>query len=262
MPSPTPYPDVNAVLLELGAGAREVLGNHFVAMYLSGSLATGDFDIDSDIDFIVVTDEVFSALQGMHSRIAAMDSRWARELEGAYIPQHSLRRYDPAHSRRPHIERDPDKRVLVMEHLDQAWLVQRHIVREQGVALAGPSPQTLIDPISPADLWQATLTVLHAWGAPMHVTKTPFNNRGHQSFTVLSLCRMLYTLEFGDVVSKRVTAKWAQEALDEQWIPMIARAWIGRHNPTLPPEADDVKETLEFVRYALARAEERRKAKS
>jgi hypothetical protein len=44
MSSPTPYPDVNAILNVLLAAVRAILGNQFVGFYLYGSLASGDFD--------------------------------------------------------------------------------------------------------------------------------------------------------------------------------------------------------------------------
>lgn len=52
----TPHREVNAALQELLSGARAILGSHFVGMYLDGSLALGDFDLEtSDLDFVVVT---------------------------------------------------------------------------------------------------------------------------------------------------------------------------------------------------------------
>ena len=44
MPSPTPYPEVNAILNVLLADVRAILGDQFVGFYLYGSLASGDFD--------------------------------------------------------------------------------------------------------------------------------------------------------------------------------------------------------------------------
>jgi len=58
MNNPTPYTDINALLRELLAGIRTILGNHLVGIYLEGSLANGDFDESSDIDFVVVSDIV------------------------------------------------------------------------------------------------------------------------------------------------------------------------------------------------------------
>ncbi len=107
---PTPYPDVNALLHELLSSVQTILGNHFVGMYLYGSLAIGDFaPHKSDIDFVVVTanelpDEMLPALEAMHARTAASGSMWATELEGSYIPQHALRRCDPTHALHPHID--------------------------------------------------------------------------------------------------------------------------------------------------------------
>jgi predicted nucleotidyltransferase len=78
------------LLRELLKSVQAVLGDQFIGMYLEGSLASGDFDRESDIDFVVVTDQeisddLFSALKTMHERIAALDSPWADELEGFYL---------------------------------------------------------------------------------------------------------------------------------------------------------------------------------
>ncbi len=113
---PTPYPEVNALLQEVLVGAQQILGSHFIGMYLEGSLVSDDFDQDSDIDFVVVTDEdvssdCFAALQVMHERIATLDSWYAIQLEGSYISQQALRRHDPTHARHPNIERGPGERL-------------------------------------------------------------------------------------------------------------------------------------------------------
>ena len=109
MDNPTPHPKVNDLLHELLKNVRAILGGQFVGMYLFGSLISGDFDQDSDIDVVVVTgdeisDDLFSALQAMHARIYAGDSPWTIQLEVSYIPQHALRRYDPANALHPHID--------------------------------------------------------------------------------------------------------------------------------------------------------------
>jgi len=72
---PKSYPDVNTVLYVLLKNVQTVLGNHFIGMYVYGSLASGDFDPQrSDIDFLVVTadrlpDEMIAELKAMHARI-------------------------------------------------------------------------------------------------------------------------------------------------------------------------------------------------
>ena len=256
--NPTPYPDVNRMLKELLESVQAILGDHFIGMYLDGSLASGDFDQDSDIDFIVVTnvevtDGLFLALQAMHDRIATTDSCWAIQLEGSYISQQALRCYDPANAMHPNIERGSGERLKMIHH-DAAWVIHRYVLRERGIPLTGPAPRTLIDPVSPTHLRQAMLSILSGWAAQILDEPAQMKYRGYQSYSVLSLCRILYTLHFGTVVSKHVAARWAQETLDERWLPLIERAWEGRHNPGLEASADDVKGTLEFIHYALERS--------
>ncbi|SRR6266511_1342319 len=258
--NPTPYPEVNTILLELLDSVQGILGDHFIGMYLEGSLASGDFDQDSDIDFVVVTDEeisgsLFSTLQAMHERIATIDSWCAIQLEGSYISQPALRRYDPDHALHPNIERGSSEH-LKMDYHDEAWIIHRYILRERGITVSGPSLQTLIDPIWPNDLRQAMLSLLHGWAT--HILNNPnkINSRGYQSYTVLSLCRTLYTLQCGEVISKPVAARWAKETVGEKWVSLIDRAWVGRQNPQLKAESDDRNGTLDFIRYSLERSQQ------
>jgi len=134
------------------------------------------------------------------------------------------------------------------------WVMLRYVLRERGVTLAGPAPRTLIDPVSPDELRQAALAELTNWEAPLLDNPAQMENRGYQSYFVLTLCRILYTLQFGDIISKQVAARWAQETLDRRWSPLIDRAWVGRQNPDLKAESEDLDGTLEFIRYALERS--------
>jgi hypothetical protein len=254
---PTPYPEVNALVQELMTSVQTVLGNHFVGMYLEGSLASGDFDQESDVDFVVVTDleitgDLFSALKAMHESIAAIDSSWAIQLEGSYLSQQALRRYDPTHALHPNIVRGRGE-CLKMIHHDEGWVIHRHVLRERGITLAGPDPETLVDPVSPTQLRQAMLSLLPGWAAQILHEPAQLRDRGYQIYIVLSLCRILYTLQHGTVVSKRVAAGWAPETPDARWVPLIERARAGRYNPGFEPSSDDVNETLAFIRYALER---------
>lgn len=255
MTQPTPHAEVNDLLRELLESIRAILGSHFIGLYLDGSLAAGDFDEDSDVDFVVVTDraisgDLFLVLQTMHDRLAASASPYATQLEGSYISRSAIRRHDPAQTWHPNIERGQGERLKMTEH-DAAWVTHRFILREHGVTLAGPDPKTLIDPISPNDLRQAMLAVLQGWATLILNDPTLISNRGYQSYTVLSLCRIRYTLQQGTVVSKRVTTQWAQEMWGERWAALIERAWVRRHHPGGNAEPSDVNGTLALIRETL-----------
>ena len=172
-----PYPAVNAVLPALLAGVRAILrstlqgvGDQFAGLYLYGSLATGDFDpsAGSDIDFVVAThgaldDATIAALAAMHADLAASGLEWAAKLEGAYVPLTPLRRHDPAAPAVPIC----NEGHFYLSELGSDWIIQRHILREQCVALAGPDLRAHIDPVTPADLRAAVGETLRDWWAPM-----------------------------------------------------------------------------------------------
>lgn len=255
---PTPYPDVNALLMALLHEVRSILGEHLVGMYVEGSLAAGDFDRDSDVDFVVVTDQevtgdLFVALRAMHERIAEGESPWAIQLEGSYISLPALRRHGSVPLTHPNIERGRGERLKMARH-DQDWIIHRHILRERGIVLAGPPPDTLVDAISPDDLRRAARAVLQDWWALMLDDPAPLQRRGYASYAVLSLCRILYTLERGTVASKREAARWAQAALAPRWRRLIDRAWEWRSAPDADTPPEDVRETQAFIRYALDRS--------
>ena len=46
-----PYPELRSALERFVEGVQSSIKYNFVGAYLVGSLATGDFDLDSDVDF-------------------------------------------------------------------------------------------------------------------------------------------------------------------------------------------------------------------
>ncbi|MEP7136985.1 MAG: aminoglycoside adenylyltransferase domain-containing protein [Chloroflexota bacterium] len=253
--SPTSYPAVNEILKRLFNDEKGILQAQFIGMYLFGSLANGDFDEHSDIDVLVVTnaeisDATFSALKAMHERISKLDSPWAIQLEVSYIPQNALRRFDPTDNLHPHMDRGYGETLHMMIHASD-WIIQRHLLLERGIVITGPELKTLIDPVSPDEMRQAIVEVLPLWVDPILEDQAQIKSRGYQSFIVLSLCRMLYTLQYGTIVSKRVAVQWGQDTLNNKWTALIQRAWLGRQNPGLEAQLDDINGTLDLIRYTL-----------
>ena len=243
------HPEVETILLRLLKEVRAILGDRFLGLYLHGSLALGDFDHNrSDIDFVVATTgelspETISELAAMHRRLAAGASKWGSELEGTYIPRQALRRYDPANAVFPHIERGGRLRVE-QHHSD--WLIQCYTLRRCGVTLAGPPPHTLLDPILPSVLRQAVLDLLWWWELQLEDTSR-VEQSGYQAYAILTMCRILYTMQHESIVSKPVAARWAQDYLEPHWGRLIGRALTWQ--PGEPLGA--LPETLAFIRHTL-----------
>ena len=253
--SPTPHPDVNEILDLLLTNIQPILQEQFVGMYLFGSLANGDFDQYSDIDVLFVTDgkissEVFEKLKTKHMELGKIESFWDNQQEVSYIPKDALRRFDPANNLHPHLDRGNDEVLHWMAH-ESDWITQRHILRERGIVITGPDLKSLIDPVSRDELRQAVIGVLPLWADPILKDPSQISARGYQSYCVLSLCRMLYTLQEKDILSKRAAAKWALRFLDARWKPLIERAIVGRQTSWLQADEEDINETLEMMRFVL-----------
>jgi hypothetical protein len=255
---------LDAVLRELVESVRAILGDSFCGAYLQGSFALGDFDEDSDVDFIVVThdevaDEQVDPLQAMHRRIYALESPWAQHLEGSYISKARLRRVETPPT--PLLYLDNGATELVRDaHCNTA--VVRWTLREHGVVLAGPDPKSLVDPVSPNELRVEARAALRDWVAWAREPHPRFGpgamSRRQQGLLVLSFCRILHTLECGRVTSKPEAGRWALTALDPEWSPLIRRALDDRPGQwrqvreQADPEA--VARTLAFADYAITEA--------
>lgn len=255
----TPFPEVNQLVELLAERIAGVLGDQRVGLYLDGSLARGGFDAASDIDFVAVTkagvsEALFAALQAMHAEIGQLNLRLAQEIEGFYVAQEALRRYDPRHERFANIERGRGERLKWVEQ-GHSWIIHRYILREYGVVLSGPSPAELIDPISPDDLRRAMGAALTEWGG--HIRRDPDTvaQAGYQPYAVLTLCRMLYTLETGDIVAKSAAAEWGRQTLERRWKPLIEAALADRLAGGRTPTRRAAEETLAFLEYAAAQLE-------
>ena len=259
---PTPYRELNTVLHDLVTCVQAILGDGFTGAYLHGSFAIGDFDIHSDVDFLVaieheVSETQFSALQTMHAKIYDLESNWAKHLEGSYFPLATLRRYDPTSE--PLLYLDNGSRDLVRSNHDNE-LVVRWVVRECGIILAGPAPDELIDAVSVDELRTEVLSTMHDWAQQIFADPEKMNNRWYQPFAVLTYCRMLQTLQTGRVESKPAAVRWAKASLESRWIGLIQRAWEERPDPSLKVKQkaspDDFNSTLEFIRYALTESKQ------
>jgi len=254
---PTSYPELNGILDELVSSVQTALADNLCGVYLSGSFAVGDSDIDSDVDFLIAVNREISetellALQTMHGRIYDLKSDWAKHLEGAYFPKDILRRANDTRVELWYLNNT--SRELVWSNHDDTQIV-RWVVREYGLALYGPMPNTLIDPVSADDLRQEILKKMQAWTQQIFADPEEMNNRWYQPYVVLSYCRMLHTLQTGRIWSKIAGANWAKETLDHNWEGLIQRAWDERPNPSLKSQQKgdpaDVKSTFDFVKYAL-----------
>ena len=245
--------DVAALLAAIQTGLRATLGNNLVGLYVFGSLTTGWFDEHvSDVDLIaaLATDpnpDEFARLDRLHAEIVHDHPQWDNRIEIAYIPVASLRRIRAA---------DPIAIISPGEpfHVREAggnWLFNLANVRENGITLFGPPPQTLIDPISRADLLAHLPLFMREWREWIAETDL-IHHRSYQGYTIITMCRCLYLHHHGKIAAKKQATTWAGQAFPD-WSPLIRSALRWRESsddPTIDHDAT-LPETLRFVAFVI-----------
>ena len=259
-----PYPELRQVLELFVDGIAAELRENLVGVYLVGSIASGDFDLDSDVDFLVVTRaELTSAnmrsLQDLQIRIHAMDCYPAKHLEGSYISLRDLQDWSTVGQKKLYYFDNGSTTAEQSTH-DNQWHV-RWVLRERGITLVGPKPGRILEPIPPKllinEMKTVMLTAMQIFQEEMDRPLGFCNSRFGQSFFVLTYCRMLHTLYTGTVESKKAASAWARRLVDPAWVKLIEQAWDERQGVRfgvkIGQRADSalLQETLEFIKYTV-----------
>lgn len=248
----TQFPELDALLDDLVARGRSILGENFVGAYLTGSFALGAGDLHSDCDFQIVTAEPLTsdqerALRALHDEIPTRPGYWPRNLEGSYALRSDLTSLAGLHREWLYIDRG-QRETGWSDHCNREE--HRWTLRERGLTLAGPEPRTFVSEV-PADLLRARMVEYIEPFIPELLEWATFDIVWSQCYAVSSLCRMLYTLRAGEVASKPAALAWAKEALDPEWRALIEQVIEDRPLPwNDPPRPGSVERTLAFAEYA------------
>ena len=231
---------------------RQALPDNLVGLYLRGSLATGGFVPEtSDVDLFAVTERPmtgaeYEALQRVHGEVESWPNPHARRLEIAYVDRQALRHFLPG---RRHPTLGQGEKLAWTEHRSN-WILERWTLREHGVAIYGPEPRTLIDPISAAAVREAVHARLPDWAVWANAQDETelAAPRASSAYWVETMCRALYTLDCGALCPKATAVQWARVWLPEPWRSTVARSQQWRTDRT--PDAAVVQEALRFVKWA------------
>jgi predicted nucleotidyltransferase len=258
-----PYPELHLVLERFVAGVKNAVREKFVGAYLVGSLAIGDFDLDSDIDFLIVTnselnDAEVQSLQALHVELQDLGCYPARHLEGSYVSRELLNRTDLIGAEPLWYVDNGSTRLKRSVH-DNTWHV-RWVLRECAITIAGPDPETLVPPVAIPELQTEMLDSIEKlrtyFVSEIDKPVVYFNTRFGQSFAVLTCCRILHTFVSGAVKSKLAAVQWAEQALPSEWLDLICQAWTEREGVRFgvkirqPADARLLEETARFLGYA------------
>jgi aminoglycoside adenylyltransferase-like protein/nucleotidyltransferase-like protein len=250
----TPHTAINAVLTEWAEGLKRLLGKKIVGLYLSGSLAYGDFVPDrSDIDLQAVvrsplTEDELRSVEQLHKEIESRRPEWAGRIECSYVPLELMRELMPPATPRPWWGFGT---LYAAAPAGNEWIINHYLLSKHGIALEGPEFNELIPPIDIRSVRQASARDLFQEWMPKIDDTAWLSNSHYQSYLVLNLCRILHTVIHGQPGSKKVAGQWAKATYPE-WRNLIEEAERWAYGDEMKRQADAVA----FLRFAVDRVNE------
>lgn len=223
-------PAALAQATEVSRRVRAILGPDALGIYLYGSAMAGGLRPDSDLDVFVVTARATTLDEKVRLVEALTPISWRRQRPSAWRPVEltivvaaDLRpwRYPPrmdfqfgewlgedfaAGRVEPAEPANPDLAILVS------------MVLAGGEPLHGPPASDLLDPVPESDLARASIA-----GVDGLMTDLDADTRN----VLLTLARILTTVETGEIVSKDAAADFVLGRLPDQHRAVLARARAG-----------------------------------
>jgi len=254
MKDPTPYPAINTVLCEWVVGVKHLIGRKVVGLYLSGSLAYGDFVPErSDIDLQAVvqsplTQDELGKVEQLHRLIEERCPEWADRIECSYVPLELMRELTPPAKPRPWWGFGT---FYAEAPAGNEWIINHYLLSKHGIALEGPDFSELIPAIDIDKVRRASASDLFQEWVPKIDDTNWLSNSHYQSYLVLNLCRILHTVIRGEPGSKKVAGEWAK-ATYPHWKGLIEEAERWTYGDEMRRQADAVA----FLRFSVERVDE------
>ncbi len=252
---PTPHSDINDLLSFWLEGVKTALGDKVIGAYLTGSLTYGDFvRRRSDIDLCVVVKQALSvteleSIKQLHVDTEQRFPFWAKRVECSYLPVSLIHEVLPPKTPRPWWGHG----VFYAEApYGNEWLINQYFLFTTGVALAGPAFRTLVGGVDLQEVQKASARDLFQEWEPKIAYPPEYLSDPHiQSYVVLNLCRILYTVLKGVAGSKKVATKWVKAAYP-QWSDLIEEADNWGHGKSM----DRKHEVVDFIKFTIERVNE------
>jgi len=223
-------------------------------LYLVGSIALGNWQPNSDIDFIAVsstpaTGDTVNALRTAHN--AAKADAGGADIDGPYVTWADLQK-PPAPLVRPwtlHGEFHHDDGCFEMNPV--IWLT----LDRYGVAVRGPEPDDVDIAVDPdrvrsfiADntnaYWRSVSPSIR--GALKDPDRTEFDS-ALTSWCVLGVARMLYTARTGDISSKSGAGRWICDEFPQHRELVEHALAVRERNDSRPDGRDTAQATADYL---------------
>lgn len=249
MKAPTIYPNINYLLSTITNRVHKFLGDKLLGFYLTGSLTYNDFNPGrSDIDlFAVLTGPTAlkenTSLEHMHTRIEVEFPELHQRIESQYVPVGFFKHTLPPKTQRPYYG---EGRFYPEALYGNEWLINNYLLYEYGVTLYGKDFNEFLNPIDIQEVINACIRDLREEWRPKIEDPGYLKNPHYQSYVVLNICRILYTVNNIELASKTRSAEWVSSKFD-RWQKLIDAAQSWEYGW----EMNYVQETREFIQFAV-----------
>ena len=180
----------------------------------------------------------------MHQEVGESNEKWTRRIECSYIPVDMLQNILPPKTPRPYIG---EGIFYAVAPYGNEWLINNYLLYKNGIALLGPDFKTIVKPIDIVDVQKACIRDLFKEWEPKINDSAWLKNSHYQSYVVVNLCRILYTVLQKEVTSKRVAAVWVKNELSPEWKELIQTAESWEYGKDMHMQ----EETKRFIKFVI-----------
>ncbi|NIK75167.1 putative nucleotidyltransferase [Paenibacillus castaneae] len=218
--------EIQPLISDFSRLLRSKLPNAAIGLYLQGSVVLQGFNKDkSDIDFVVVfnhecTEDELLIIQAIHEELKG-NHRSYMVAEGQYTTLAHLNKTIHAAN-----DRYPKFYYGQYEGLRNGWLdpTALWIVKYEGIAVFGPEVNELDIVVDWNDLLYAMKYNLHHYWTNKAQNVEIFMHDDWIDFTVLTLGRIMFTLQNKSIITKEQGGYYLLKELLPQWHPLIHEA--------------------------------------
>jgi predicted nucleotidyltransferase len=245
------HPDVDAVLLQLTQDIQQALQNNLLGLYLFGSLSYGDFKPESsDIDLVAIVKEPLTSdelqlVQALHKQIAAQYPRWEERVECSYTPIGLFENIIPPKEPRPYYGGGI---FYAQAPYGNEWIINNYLLYKHSIPLIGADFKTLIKPVAILEVQKASVRDLFQEWEPKIADRQWLANSHYQSYLVLNLCRILYTVLTGVAGTKKVSAEWVKTNFP-QWRDLITQAQVWQYDKEMQLQ----DQAIDFIKFTITK---------
>jgi hypothetical protein len=241
--------EVTPLLAKLPEALKHLLGTNLVGFYVYGSVLEPAFDpARSDVDCIAVTERALTDVEYRQLNDwlteAATADPWVMRLQLSCLNKSSVLAEDATACLY-------QCGVLTRSGSDGNPIIWMDLL-QRGCTLVGATPESFLPRITPEIFRQALVREVgylrdELSGEPASEWR---DRLSYRVYAVLTLCRILFSVQTGKVAPKERAARWAIDHVPADWHDLIRRALEVGGPAGL--ERLPVPRLCAFIEYALA----------